>query len=194
LAIASLLSATASPAASQEGTTPVLDGPDYPRLANVYLHGAVNPADIPLLARWDLLVLDSVWTDEQLAQIRALNPDIKIFFYTCPYCINVPVAPNDTWRQENYEYAATHDLWWRNADRSIASDWPGVQMANLTELCPSGPQGTWSEFIAGRVRWLTATRPSLDGIFDTSRVAVGSRAASCNSIRLQPDAQPCWLR
>ena len=28
-------------------------GPPYPRLANVYLHGAVDSADIPPLARWD---------------------------------------------------------------------------------------------------------------------------------------------
>ncbi len=163
--MAGFLAVGASGVAAQDGQIPVLEGPDYPRLANVYLHGTVDPADIPLLARWDLLVLDSVWTDEQLAWIRTLNPDIKIFFYTCPYCIGVPVAPGDTWRRVNYDYAQLHDLWWRNANRTIASDWPGSQMANMTELCPTGPQGAWREFMAWRIRWLMATRPSLDGVF-----------------------------
>jgi len=165
LAMAWLSCVVASPALPQDGIRPTPGGLEYPRLANIYLHGAVNPADIPLLARWDLLVLDSVWTDEQLAQIRALNPDIKIFFYTCPYSVSDRVAPDDTWRRENYEYAAANDLWWRNADGGIASDWPNTRMVNLTEHCPAGPQGPWREFMASRIRELIAARPNLDGIF-----------------------------
>ena len=163
LVMAALLAAGA--AVAQEGTTPVLDGPNYPRLANVYLHGAVNATDIPQLARWDLLVLDSVWTEQQLAQIRALNPDIKIFFYTCPYCIAVPVAPNDDWRRANLNYAVANDLWWRNADRSIASDWPNTLMVNMTDYCPNGPWGNWRSFIGWRMADLMATRPGVDGVF-----------------------------
>jgi hypothetical protein len=183
------LAGLSSRALSQDGITPTPTGPKFPRLANIYLHGAVNAADVPALARWDLLVLDSVWTDEQLAWIRTLNPDIKIFFYTCPYCIAVPVAPGDAWRRVNYDYAESNDLWWRNADRSIASDWPNVQMANMTDWCPRGPQGNWRSFLAWRIRWLMATRPSLDGVFFDNFWNARSWQQG-NIVRLDSDCNP----
>jgi hypothetical protein len=140
-------------------------GPPYPRLANIYLHGAVAAQDIPTLAQWDVLVLGSSWTEAQLAQLRALNPDIKTFFYVCPYCMAVPVDPGDPWLQGNYDYVQQNDLWWRNRNGTIASDWPGVNLANITDLAPVGPQGRWRDFVAQRVTTLVASRPSLDGIF-----------------------------
>ena len=141
------------------------EGPPFPRLANVYLHGAVNQRDIPILARWDVLVLDAVWSREQLRQLRALNPDIRLFYYTCAYCMAVDPLPSDTWRRENYLYANANDLWWRNADRSIASDWPGVQLVNVTDRAPAGPEGAWRQWFADRVEALVASRSELDGIF-----------------------------
>lgn len=140
-------------------------GPPYPRLANIYLHGAVREADIPQLARWDLLILDSVWTSRQLQLLRSLNPGIKIFYYVCPYCVRVPPNPADVWRYPNYEYARTQDMWWRNVEGGIASDWSFVLMANITESCPRGPLGNWREFMTQRVQSLVGAYPELDGVF-----------------------------
>lgn len=149
----------AAPAAAQLG------GPPFPRLANMYLHGAVNPAEIPQLARWDVLILDSIWTDEQLRSLRALNPNIKLYFYVCAYCVPQTPIAGDTWRTENRDYAARNDLWWYNWNRTIASDWPGTQLANITERGPAGPEGTWREYITERVATLVASQPQLDGVF-----------------------------
>src|SRR5262249_24397673 len=92
--------------------------PLYPRLANMYLQSGYDPGDIPSLARWDLLILDPAWKHADLQQLRQLNPNIKIYFYVCPYCLQVP-PPGDAWRQANYNYATTNDLWWRNWNSTI---------------------------------------------------------------------------
>jgi hypothetical protein len=141
------------------------DGPPYPRLANMYLHGSAIASDIPLLARWDVLILDASWPRSSLQQLRTLNPDIKIFYYVCPYCMQVPPPPGETWRQENYDYAQANDLWWRNWNQTIASDWPETQLVNVTGLCPAGPQGNWRQFIAARTEQLMRDNPELDGVF-----------------------------
>ena len=140
-------------------------GPPFPRLANMYLQGGIDPADIPALSRWDVLILDIAWTREQLQQMRALNPDIKIYFYVCAYCMKVPPPAGDPWRQENYNYAQANDLWWRNWNQGIASDWPGTQLVNITSLCPTVSQGNWRQYIAARVERLMEMYPEADGVF-----------------------------
>ena len=138
---------------------------DYPRLANLYLHGSVDPRVIPDLARWDLLVLNAVWSQRELDQLRRLNPDIKLFLYVCAYCVEMnPPTPN-SWGRENTDYASTNDLWWYNRNRTVASDWPGSRMVNITAQAPRGAQGSWREFIAQRITMLMQERPAADGVF-----------------------------
>src|SRR5262245_15061059 len=138
--------------------------PQYPRLANMYLQGGFDRAYIPLLSRWDVLILDPMWSRTQLQQLKQMNPRIRIFFYVCAYCMQVP-SPSDAWRTQNYNYALSNDLWWRNWNRTIASDWPGSQLVNITDLCPAGPQGTWRQYFARRVEDLVTQFPELDGAF-----------------------------
>ncbi len=138
--------------------------PFYPRLANIYLHGFADTANLEALARWDLLVLNSVWTEAQLAQLRARNPDILLYFYVCPYSVEWPQDTSDAWEQANITYAENNDLWWYDRNSLPASDWPGSRMANITALGGTGPQGSWREYIAARIAALVASRPSLDGI------------------------------
>lgn len=141
------------------------DEPRYPRLANMYLHGSADDSAIPQLARWDVLILDPSWSANQLRQMRLLNPSIKIFLYTCPYCVETPPPPNEAWRQTNHAYAVANDLWWRNWNQTIASDWPGTQLVNITAEAPSGPQGTWREYFAARVEQLMRDYSAADGVF-----------------------------
>ena len=140
-------------------------GPPYPRLANMYLQGAIDAADLPALSRWDVLILDSSAQRTHLQQLRILNPDIKIFLYVCPYCVQSPPPPSHLWLQTNYNYANTNNLWWRNWNQTIASDWPGAQLANITELGAAGPQGTWRQYTAARVEQLMRDLPEADGVF-----------------------------
>jgi hypothetical protein len=142
----------------------VADPPDYPRLANAYWATYVDSAVVQAVAQWDVAVLNSIWTGAQLQQLRALNPDIRIFFYVNPYSVNLPPTPN-TWLLENYQYAAENDLWWYDRNGGIGSDWPATYMANITGLGPVGPLGRWKDYMALRVEQLMAAHPELDGVF-----------------------------
>jgi hypothetical protein len=137
----------------------------FPRLANIFLLGAVEESDIPMLAKWDLLVLSPVWTDDQLARLRALNPDILLFAYVSPYAVSrAPYGPNEL-EVDLQGYASTHDLWWYDAQRARASDWPNTWMVNPTALAPTGPSGSWRTFLVERVVRHLETHPQLDGVF-----------------------------
>ncbi len=141
-------------------------GPPYPRIANYYLLGSVDPAVYDDLAKYDLVVVGTIWTEEQLNELRLRNPNIKILMYVCAYALPASPYQANTWETENYNYANDNNLWWRNWRGFIASDWPGAQMVNVTSVAPrQGPQGTWRQYIINRVQDLVAARPSLDGIF-----------------------------
>jgi len=157
--VLALVAALASPSRSQ----PV--GPPFPRIANMYLQGSIDDANIPSLARWDVLILDSGVRQDQLQRLRTLNPSIKIFLYVCGYCMQSPPPPAHEWLLENYAYVNANDLWWRNWNRTIASDWPGAQLVNVTDLGAAGPQGTWRTYIAARVERLMRDLPEADGVF-----------------------------
>ncbi|MFQ5599970.1 MAG: putative glycoside hydrolase [Candidatus Krumholzibacteriia bacterium] len=137
----------------------------YPRLANMYWPTVVDSTIIQALASWDVVVLNPVWSDSQLAQLRALNPGIKMFFIVNAYSIVTPGATNDPWKLENYAYAEDNDLWWYDVDQNIASDWPNTRMANITGLGPVGPRGQWKDYFAARVEALVDARSELDGLF-----------------------------
>ena len=72
---------------------------DYPRLANMYLHGSVDPTVIPALAQWDQLILSTVWTQQDLQSLRTLNPDIRLFLYVCGYCVETQPPAADPWSE-----------------------------------------------------------------------------------------------
>ena len=137
----------------------------YPRLANAYWSHDVDSTVIASLARWDVVVVSTIWTSDELAQLRQLNPDIKIFFYVISYAIGLPTSDTDPWSVENYQYALANDLWWYDKYGAIASDWPGTRMCNVTALGPSAPLGAWKEYFPARVEALVASHPELDGIF-----------------------------
>lgn len=140
--------------------------PGYPRLANIFWQASFDPAPtMEALAQWQVVVLNPIWTQEQLAQLRALNPDIKIFFMVNTYSMPKPGTTLDTWRIENVNYALANDLWWYDTTSQIASDWPETWMVNLTPWSASPSQGHWLEFFAGQVVELVDSRPDLDGIY-----------------------------
>jgi len=159
VAMVGLVAACASPSRAQEV------GPPYPRIANMYLQGSIDDSNVPSLARWDVLILDSSVRQDQLQRLRSLNPGIKIFLYVCGYCMQSPPPPAHAWLQTNYAYVNANDLWWRNWNGTIASDWPGAQLVNVTDLGAAGSEGTWRQYIAGRVEQLMRDLPEADGVF-----------------------------
>lgn len=159
--LALLLGLAASISTPAHAGTPL----PYPRLANMYWPIYVDSTIIQSLARWDVVVVNSVWTNEQLAQLRALNPEIKIYYYVIAYTVELPPAGGDAWKLGNHAYAAANDLWWYDKNGNVGSDWPNTRMCNVTSFGPAGPQGTYRQFIAARIEELVATHPDLDGVF-----------------------------
>src|SRR5262245_48255183 len=123
----------------------------YPRLANIYTLGYLDPAVIPTLAQWDLVVLNTVVTETQLAQLRSYNPNIRLFFYVAPYDVAYPDEPLDTWEHGNIMYAQSNDLWWYDRYGNPAVDWSATRMVNITALGAAGPSGNWSQYLEDRI-------------------------------------------
>jgi len=138
-------------------------GGGFPKLANIYTLGSVDPADIPQLARWDLVVLSSVWTEAQMAELRSYNPNIRILLYTAPSYVVYPDSPVP-WEHEKIVYAQTNDLWWYNRDGNPAVDWPGTRMVNITALGAVGPAGNFAQYLEDSIVSLVTAHPSVDGI------------------------------
>lgn len=137
----------------------------YPRLANMYWPTFVDSNVVNAVAKWDIAVVNSIWTDAQLARLRQLNPNIKIYFYVIAYTVELPPASGDAWKVQNYNYALANDLWWYDKNGGIGSDWPNTRMCNITASGPTGPQGSWRQYIAARIEQLVAAHPALDGVF-----------------------------
>ncbi len=142
-------------------------GLPYPRIANVYLLGSIDPANHDALAKYDLVVLGSIWTEAELRELRLRNPDIKIMMYVIAYALPASPGGSDPWLLENYNYANSYQSWWYNTavPPQPASDWDGTQMVNITRFAPSGPLGSWRQYFINRLQDLVAARPTLDGIF-----------------------------
>lgn len=136
----------------------------YPRLANIYTLGYFDPAVIPTLAQWDLVVLNTVVTETELAQLRSHNPNIRLFFHVGPYGVAYPDDPNDPWENANVMYAQSNDLWWYDRFGNPASDWPASRMVNITALGAAGPSGNWAQYLEDSIVSLVAACPSIDGI------------------------------
>src|SRR5262245_2407942 len=123
----------------------------------------VDTTIVDSLANWDVVVVNSVWTNAQLARLRQKNPNIKIYFYVITYVVES--ATGDPWKVQNYNYALANDLWWYDKNGAPASDWPNTRMCNVTALGAAGPQGSWKQYIPARIEQLVAAHPDLDGVF-----------------------------
>jgi hypothetical protein len=163
-------------------TPPASTSSDYPRLFNMFWHGYIHDYWIPEVAKWDFVSLGTIWTNEQLATLRALNPDIRIYLYVYPYGLGTGAVGTDPWITEAFDYAQDNKLWWYTAKDPdppctagqqfpqdcpppIGSDWPGAQMVNITSHGYSGPLGTWHEFLAAHIESLMRDRPDVNGVF-----------------------------
>ncbi|NNF07071.1 MAG: hypothetical protein HKN21_09945, partial [Candidatus Eisenbacteria bacterium] len=129
----------------------------YPKVLNFFLSNDVTPADIALLAKWDVLVLDADFPFENptgLADIRALNPDIQILAYI-PINGTSPTGylrPPATVLHQYWAGIDANDYWLYSVDGTKASDWPGKWSTNLTPNSPLNAQGeTFAEWFAGFV-------------------------------------------
>jgi hypothetical protein len=160
-----LLAAGLCGATPAQAQTPIPSSLPYPHLANMFWQATIDSTIITALAKWDVVVVNSVWTNAQLATLRQLNPNIHIYFYVIVYTVELPPASGDPWKLENYQYALANDMWWYDKNGGVGSDWPNTRMCNITQYGPAGPQGTYRQYIAARIEQLVASHPDLDGVF-----------------------------
>jgi len=145
------------------GTASPAEDLPYPHLANIYLPSTVDEAAIRGLAKWDVVVLSDAWTPAQLEQLRALNPNIKIFVYFLAYAL--PRVPTTHGQEILTAYVQAFDLWWYDTNGKIASDWRGTGMVNVTSLAPGGSLGRWRDLWVSYVAGYVLERPQLDGVY-----------------------------
>ncbi len=113
----------------------------YPRTANVYFP-TLTGVDLEQLARYDLLVLPArgqEWCQEELATLRALNPDILLLAH-------MPVGYHGDWEapavfRDVREAANEHDWWLRDRLGHRVLLPCGDYILNLTEWCPPDEDG-----------------------------------------------------
>ena len=146
--------------AIEEGQVPLKT--TFPRLANIYLRGAVNDAEVPMLAKWPVLVLaTSEQVISQIPNIRAANPDIVILAYIGgSYTIgNLPdIRDGNVWFWQGIrDWANENHGWLLRADYSHAWSWlPNYWLLN--------PTAGYQDWLPGYVKQtLFDERP---GIFD----------------------------
>ena len=137
-ALVAALAAIPEPAEARTG---------YPRIFGWYLSGNLSQDEIPLIAKYDVLVLDADFPYDnpgELAQIRALNPDIKILAFIASNGTGAAAyeRPPATVLHRHWQGIQDGDFWLYAVDGSHVEDWPGKWSANLT---PNGPVNSLGE-------------------------------------------------
>ncbi len=117
------------------------DDESYPRLANIYF-GTLIGADLELFSRWDVLVLpkrSQAWYQEEMATIRALNPDIR-------FLVHMPIGYCGDWTSPEINgdlvEALNDNGWWMRDTEGQRVLMPfGSWLVNCTLFCPDNAQG-----------------------------------------------------
>jgi hypothetical protein len=108
----------------------------YPRLANYFLKWEILDAEVPELAKWNLLILDMEVQENsrpQLLEIRRLNPQVIILAYITSQEIldNIDYYNKAYLRQELARHIS--DGWWlKDSQGNKISNWPDTFMFNLS--------------------------------------------------------------
>lgn len=184
--VAAALAALAGAATADQG--------GFPQLANIYFP-SLGTADLETLSRWDLLVLPKRAQEihqEELATLRALNPDIVLL-------VHMPIGYNGAWASPSINAELTDKLdscdWWlrdTNSGKALINSRDGLiditpdctRDANGDRLCDwlpeyiaqhMGPGGYWDgvylDYCMDRIYWLNRYIPypidsNRDGIGD----------------------------
>lgn len=131
--IAILIFLILAPAAAEAVSLPS----SYPRLANYFLPWQITDAEVPQLAKWNVLILDMEVqnnSQEQLLKIRQLNPHIIILAYLTSEEILDNVSGYDGASLRQTLAAGLSDGWWlRDSSGNKLSNWPNTHMLNLTD-------------------------------------------------------------
>lgn len=141
-----------------------------PGIINLYLDWQIKDEDLPILARWDVVVLDGnqqARYPDKIRRLRQLNPAIKVLAYipTEEYATVHLSAPAD------YPYAKLgrriRPEWWlRDPQGNLIYFWPGQPMLDVTDNNPALRAGErWNDFLPRFIRDELMSSGLWDGIF-----------------------------
>ncbi len=138
----------------------------YPRLGNIYFPD-LGSADLELLARWDLLVLPKRANDEcldELAMLRALNPDIQLIAH-------MPVGYHGEWLSPPINGDLVGELyandWWLKDVTGARVFLPcGASLLNESIWAPTNGEGKMlCEWMAEYIHERLGPGGPWDGVF-----------------------------
>ncbi len=143
-----------------------------PRLSSFYLdhiYPADNASMIPLLARYQLVVLDMEIGDfnpNLLSGIKAANPQIKLcaYIHVSEMTTHNPSPPYYSLRAQLK--GGIQDSWYlRTSTGAYASVWPNTRMLNCSPYCPVVNGQTWNSYLQSFITQTVLGNPLWDGVF-----------------------------
>lgn len=140
--------------------------PGSPAIINLYLNWQIREEDVPVLAKWDVLVLDAnqqARYPDRLRKLRQLNPSIKIL----AYMPSEEYATVHLTEPPEYPFAKLgarirEDWWLRDPQGNRVYFWPGQPMLDVTSA--KGGQA-WNAFLPRFVRDEILSSGLWDGVF-----------------------------
>jgi hypothetical protein len=141
-----------------------------PGIINFYLDWQLKEEDLPILARWDIVVLDGnqqARYPDRIRKLRRLNPAIKILAYI-PSEEFATVHLNEP---SDYPYnklgrQIRSDWWLRDPQGNLIYFWPGQPMLDVTNKNPALRSGErWNDFLPRFIRDNLMSSGLWDGIF-----------------------------
>ncbi len=140
-----------------------------PKLINFFLGYEIKPEDPAKLAKWDVVVLDmdqSFQFPQRLAEIKRLNPNIKLLAYVSAGEIAASRFHGDP-RSPGFKLASRipEAYFLPHANGSRATWWPGAWLMNASTLAPSVNGQTWRTFLGSFIRDEIMSTGYWDGVF-----------------------------
>lgn len=141
----------------------------FPRIGNYYLGWHIEEDDIDSLAQYDFLVLDMEFQHNypnEMEQIRAINPNIKIIAYmTCQEISwEAGTYPNHYLRYKLF--SGIEDEWWlEDSEDNHLVFWPETWMINVSSLCPEVGGKKFNNYFADFVNDEVLSTGMWDGFY-----------------------------
>ncbi len=144
--------------------------PGSPKLLNPYLGWEITEANLPRLARWDVVILDAdqqARVPDRIRKLRALNPSIKILAYIASEEIATARFSEPVEFPIGNMATQIQDVWYvRDPVGNKVFFWPGSAMLNVTNVGPPGATGErWNEFLPRFIHEHILSSGLWDGIF-----------------------------
>lgn len=140
-----------------------------PKLMNLWFTWELPEAELPNLAKWDIVVLDmdqQARYPERMRELKRLNPDVKILAYISSSNIAAARFVEET---HFPGYALAHSIpeaWYMHRGSERVGFWMGAWLLNLTDQAPMDESGRrWIDELPRFIEQEVWSTGLWDGIF-----------------------------